>query len=449
MTLAAFLLSGDLSEGEEFRRELPKSSFSPGELARESRCNGRSSTIGDHVVSSTIHSHPPFENGEHIRLVARVKERVKTDISPVLQIYNNELDLLDEDDAATAPTYSNIQAALYRHRAKSIPPLPESRAGVTLEGIWTQTDDGREFLCVDDGEDDRLLLFATTEMLELLSDADILFMDGTFFVCPNLWLQVYIIHCLVNGKMFPVAFALLPNKTKRTYVRLFTLLKDIVVRRLGIELSPEIFQIDYEAAVISAISEVFPDSSVRGCLFHYSQALWRQVLERGLSRDYMNNPAVQAHVRRAAALPLLPLNQVQDAWFEVIEQSPDGDRVAAFNDYVTSTWVEDDAKFPAHIWNQHENTGPRSNNHLEGFHSGLKKRIPRSHPNIYQFVEELKKIEKADRRTRRQFGLGGARRPRARVDRDRDQRIERLKVQLSTGVKFRCSSLMLLATSSS
>ncbi|XP_046561373.1 uncharacterized protein LOC124270381 [Haliotis rubra] len=213
--------------------------------------------------------------------------------------------------------------------------------------------------------------------------------------------------------MFPVAFALLPNKTKRTYVRLFTLLKDIVVRRLGIELSPEIFQIDYEAAVISAISEVFPDSSP----------------------DYMNNPAVQAHVRRAAALPLLPLNQVQDAWFEVIEQSPDGDRVAAFNDYVTSTWVEDDAKFPAHIWNQHENTGPRSNNHLEGFHSGLKKRIPRSHPNIYQFVKELKKIEKADRRTRRQFGLGGARRPRARVDRDRDQRIERLKVQLSTGVK--------------
>ncbi|XP_046546688.1 uncharacterized protein LOC124256769 [Haliotis rubra] len=152
--------------------------------------------------------------------------------------------------------YAYPWAALYRHRAKSIPPLPESRAGVTLEGIWTQTDDGREFLCVDDGEDDRLLLFATTEMLELLSDADILFMDGTFFVCPNLWLQVYIIHCLVNGKMFPVAFALLPNKTKRTYVRLFTLLKDIVVRRLGIELSPEIFQIDYEAAVISAISEV-------------------------------------------------------------------------------------------------------------------------------------------------------------------------------------------------
>ncbi|XP_067681494.1 uncharacterized protein [Haliotis asinina] len=36
MTLAAFLLSGDLSEGEEFRRGLPKSSFSPGELTQES-----------------------------------------------------------------------------------------------------------------------------------------------------------------------------------------------------------------------------------------------------------------------------------------------------------------------------------------------------------------------------------------------------------------------------
>ncbi|XP_071088815.1 uncharacterized protein [Haliotis cracherodii] len=261
-------------------------------------------------------------------------------------------------------------------------------------------------------------------MLEILSERDTIFMDGTFFVCPSLWLQVYTIHCLVDGKMFPVAFSLLPNKTKQTYVRLFTLLKDVVGARTGVDLSPDIIQTDYEAAVISAISDVFPASSVRGCFFHYAQALWRLVVDRGLSRDYTDNPAVQTHIRRAAALPLLPLAEVQDAWIEVMEQGPDGQQIIRFNDDVTSTWVDFNATFLRALWNQHENTDPCSNNHLEGFHNGLKKRMLRAHPNIFQFVKELKKIETADRRSRRQIGLGGAMRPRARVDRDRDARID-------------------------
>ncbi|XP_071092621.1 uncharacterized protein [Haliotis cracherodii] len=184
------------------------------------------------------------------------------------------------------PSFASVQAALYRHR--SIQPLPESRAAVDLQEPWTKTEDGRDFLCIDYGADDRLLVFATTEMLEILSEQDTIFMDGTFFVCPSLWLQVYTIHCLVDGKMFPVAFSLLPNKTnktKQTYVRLFTLLKDVVGARTGVDLSPDIIQTDYEAAVISAISNVFPASSIRGCFFHYAQALWRQVVDRGLARD--------------------------------------------------------------------------------------------------------------------------------------------------------------------
>ncbi|XP_048246400.1 multiple epidermal growth factor-like domains protein 6 [Haliotis rufescens] len=59
--------------------------------------------------------------------------------------------------------------------------------------------------------------------------------------------------------------------------------------------------------------------------------------------------------------------------------------------------------------------------------------MPRAHPNIFQFVIELKKIETADRLSRRQIALGGAMSTHACVDRDRDARIERLKQQLATG----------------
>ena len=309
-------------------------------------CNGRCSTIGDHIMSTTAHIHPPVENADHTRLLCRLRQRVQTDISTVQQIYNDELNQVDQVTAATMPSFASVQASLYRHRAKAIPPVPTTRAAVDLQEPWTKTQDGRDFLCVNDGDDDKILVFASTEMLDIMSEASTLFMDGTFFVCPSLWLQVYIVHCLVDNKMYPVAISLLPNKTKQTYVRLFALLKDVVRTKTGIDISPDIIQIDFESAVIKAVNEVFPTTAVRGCFFHYAQALWRHVVDRGLAMDYKNKPEVQSHVRRTSALPLLPVNQVQDAWLQLLNQSPDGERVLAFNDYVTTTWVDDDARFP-------------------------------------------------------------------------------------------------------
>ena len=42
------------------------------------------------------------------------------------------------------------------------------------------------------------------------------FADGTFKVCPALCFQLYTVHAHDNGRIFPCAFALLPNKTQAT-----------------------------------------------------------------------------------------------------------------------------------------------------------------------------------------------------------------------------------------
>jgi hypothetical protein len=39
--------------------------------------------------------------------------------------------------------------------------------------------------------------------------------------------------------------------------------------------SPKIIKVDFEAAVISAINKVSPDSVTTGCNFHFNQCLWR------------------------------------------------------------------------------------------------------------------------------------------------------------------------------
>jgi hypothetical protein len=78
----------------------------------------------------------------------------------------------------------------------------------------------------------------------------------------------------------PVLFALLPGRKGTTYHDLLTLLKNWCEFW-----SPKIIKVDFEAAAISAVDEVFPDSAITGCNLHFSQCLWRQIQNIGLTVD--------------------------------------------------------------------------------------------------------------------------------------------------------------------
>ncbi|XP_046555649.1 uncharacterized protein LOC124264911 [Haliotis rubra] len=143
------------------------------------KCKGRCSTIGDHITSVSEHNHPPLVNEEESRLLTRLRQRVQEEIKPVQQIYNEETQNLDEEAAATVASYS-IKSGLYRQRAKVLPPVPRTRADVDLTGSWTETTDGQQFLVVDSEDEDRILIFSTAEMLDILANAETIYMDGTF-----------------------------------------------------------------------------------------------------------------------------------------------------------------------------------------------------------------------------------------------------------------------------
>ena len=58
-----------------------------------------------------------------------------------------------------------------------------------------------------------------------------------------------------------------------------------------------------------------------------------------------------------------------------------------FTSYFRSTWFE---RFKPDLWNTYETTGPRSNNHLEGYNFKLIKFVDCIHPNIYSLVNSCK-----------------------------------------------------------
>ncbi|XP_021370385.1 uncharacterized protein LOC110461289 [Mizuhopecten yessoensis] len=136
-------------------------------------------------------------------------------------------------------------------------------------------------------------------------------------------------------------------------------------------------------------------------------------------------------VRRAAVLPLVPTRQVEDVWFNALDENEDNSpEVTRFKDYVTETWVEGQQ---LDLWNHYDNTGPRTTNHVEGWHSKVNRMCKHAHPNIYAIVKLLQKLQAADEVRMIQLPAGGKSRPRKKKYRRLDERLTQLKDRFQNG----------------
>ena len=111
----------------------------------------------------------------------------------------------------------------WRNKAFGAPPLPLQRTGFEVPDTFKYLQGGHLFLQCDTGSDDekRILIFASDEGLQQLENASVLGMDGTFKSSPSIWYQLFTIHAFINGRSYPRAFILLPDKTEATYDRTF------------------------------------------------------------------------------------------------------------------------------------------------------------------------------------------------------------------------------------
>lgn len=55
---------------------------------------------------------------------------------------------------------------------------------------------------------------------------------------------------------------------------------------------------DYEFGAWFAICQIFPTVAIKGCIFHWTQAVWRHVQSCGLSKAYKEQQAVHSYTRQ-------------------------------------------------------------------------------------------------------------------------------------------------------
>ena len=59
-----------------------------------------------------------------------------------------------------------------------------------------------------------------------------------------------------------------------------------------------------------------------------------------------------------------------------------------------------------HQWNYYDYNRPRKNNHVEGWHSRLKRIVGKPHPNIFEIMDVIKREQAATEMKLEQYAAG-------------------------------------------
>ena len=118
----------------------------------------------------------------------------------------------------------------------------------------------------------------------MLKSSRVYYSDGTFDSAPQKFLQVYVVFGQVEGSKsaVPGMYALLGDRTAATYKELFQCLYD----RCG---GADHHMIDFEAGALKAITQVAPNTTVSGFVFHLKQSWHRQLQTKGLVSTVQND----------------------------------------------------------------------------------------------------------------------------------------------------------------
>ena len=310
------------------------------QLAYSGKCRGRLSVHNcGKVEESGIHSHAPEPAVVNVRKVrSTIKFQALTTEKSTKELYSH-LRTLDEESLSQAPKAATTARYIQRHRD----PVNNVNAPKTkdfqIPDRFLRNKAQEEWIAFDTGKEDpeRIIGFATLTFLTLMFSATHLFADGTFSVAPSLYFQLLTIHGIVmDTASMPLLYVLLANKKGNTYNRLMELVKNCLPGKI---FKPKSFMVDFELGLSNSIEKACPTTKLSFCFFHLCQSMWRNVQDKGLSSEYLDNKEFCIFVKSLCALAFVPVKDVVRLFEQLtLNLEEKHQKIADYFEWKTEKW---------------------------------------------------------------------------------------------------------------
>lgn len=264
------------------------------------------------------HSHAP--NSAEIearKIVNKLKKKAKQSNDVTGNIIAMATRGISDAAAVKLCTNRGLARRVQRVRNANNPQLPTPNTREQLElPDWCRITIRNQPFFLGDSEDgkNRYLIFSTARNLEILSDCRRWFTDGTFSSVPIIFTQLYTIHGLYKDVVLPFVYILVSGKSIRIYTAVLNPLKTLEPR-----LEPRSVMMDFESAFVNGLNEVFPETQIHGCHFHFAQAVWRHIQKTNLQPKYGQDCESATNIKMLVASAFVPVGDVVIAYEQLIK----------------------------------------------------------------------------------------------------------------------------------
>ncbi|XP_030745753.1 uncharacterized protein LOC115874674 [Sitophilus oryzae] len=295
-------------------------------------------------------------------------------------------------EGALVVPYNSVRSSMQRWRRSTRPRIPvdlEDLSRVLETGEWprySQCNEGLFFSGLVRADGHSALIFGNEQFVGNFRESQYTFIDGTFKAVPRRpgFSQILTIFAICMDHAFPIFHIFMERRTRPLYDAIFTYLSGTFD---GFRNKTIIT--DYESALVASLRALYPDASLKGCFFHFCQALLRQAKTLGVLRQIRGHINGRKLLRKYYALALLPVAMVEEAFNSLQGNNGELDNIfREFHNYVRRQWIQRDTPGHFSVFRQQH----RTNNVMESYHRRLNSRLVR-HPGIWDLMENLIEIQ--------------------------------------------------------
>ncbi|ORY81110.1 hypothetical protein LY90DRAFT_500205 [Neocallimastix californiae] len=297
----------------------------------------------------------------------KIKKEIKKSSIPFNIKPKRVFNQISQDIGFICPEFKSIKSQIIRDINKQLPPNISSFEEIPEKHYLYITKQNENFMIF---KNRNVIIFQSPFQAFLFKKySDDLFVDGTFYIAPDFSYQIFITRNFVPelNEFYTTSFSILRNKEQETYKTIFEVIKSNCNITKDNGFAPKNLHCDFERAISNTAIIVFPDITIRYCIWHYKQSL-RHHKNKICYNEVNHNRDLYVYYNAILNLPFINPNYILDIFHKIKKSCIENNynQFLIFLEYFRKTYL---IHYDIENWNYYNNIEHITNNASESYNN--------------------------------------------------------------------------------